>query len=117
MRTMSSPREHPESRTEEMHDMEAMLHAISRLRSAGYTLDLRAVAGGRLRCPACGTLVHGSEVVVTETVRFEGISNPDDQAILDALIAPCGHRGLFSAAFGIYASADDVDVLQALPAI
>ena len=76
-------------------DVEAMLHAVSRLRSAGYEFDLRTVAGGRLRCPACGTLVHGSEVIVTETVRFEGISNPEDQAILDAVIAPCGHRGLF----------------------
>ena len=93
-----------------------MLHALSRLRDAGYDLDLRAVPGGRLSCPACGTLVHGSEVIVTETVRFEGISNPEDQAILDAVIAPCGHRGLFSAAYGVYASADDVALLQALPA-
>lgn len=93
-----------------------MLQALSRLRSAGYEFDLCAVAGGWLTCSACGTLVHGSEVVVTETVRFEGISNPEDQAILDAVIAPCGHRGLFSAAYGVYASAADVDVLQVLPA-
>ena len=93
-----------------------MLQAVGRLRSAGYEFDLRAVAGGRLSCPACGTIVHGSEVIVTETVRFEGISNPEDQAILDAMITPCGHRGLFSAAYGVYASADDVDVLQVLPA-
>ena len=50
-------------------------------------------------------LVHGSEVIVTETVRFEGISNPEDQAILDAVVTPCGRRGLFSAAYGVYASA------------
>lgn len=97
--------------------MEAMLHALNRLRGAGYVLDLRAVAGGRLSCPACGTLVHGSDVVVTETVRFEGISNPEDQAILDAVITPCGHRGLFSAAYGVYTSAIDAEVLQVLPAV
>jgi hypothetical protein len=96
--------------------MEPMLHAVGRLRSAGYEYDLRAVAGGWLRCSACGTLVHGGEVIVTETVRFEGISNPEDQAILDAVITPCGHRGLFSAPYGVYASVDDVDVLQVLPA-
>jgi hypothetical protein len=95
--------------------VEAMLQALGRLRRAGYELDLRAVAGGRLRCPACGMLVHGSDVTVTETVRFEGISNPEDQAILDAVIAPCGHRGLYSSAYGLYASADDVAVLQVLP--
>lgn len=95
--------------------MEAMLDALSRLRRAGYRLDLSAVAGGRLRCPECGMLVHGSDVIVTETVRFEGISNPEDQAILDAVITPCGHRGLFSSAYGVYASVDDVAVLQVLP--
>ena len=97
--------------------MEAMLDALRRLRTAGYERDLRAVAGGRLRCGACGSVFEGSEVIVTEIVRFEGISNPEDQAILDAVITPCGHRGLFSAAYGVYASPDDVGVLLALPAI
>ena len=40
-----------------------------------------------------------------------------DHRSLDAVITPCGHRGLFSAAYGVYASADDVEVLQVLPAV
>jgi hypothetical protein len=93
-----------------------MLEAINRLRASGYRLDLFAVPGGRLRCGGCGELVNASEATVEETVRFEGVSNPDDQAILDAVVTPCGHRGLFSAAYGLYTSADEVEVLHALSA-
>ena len=94
--------------------METMLEATHRLRAAGYQFDLSAEVGGRLRCGACGELVDARETVVEETVRFEGTSNPDDQAILSAVLTPCGHRGLFSAAYGLYVSRDAVDVLQAL---
>ena len=91
-----------------------MLEAVARLRALGYVLDLRAAAGGRLVCPACGSQVDTSAVDVEETVRFEGASNPADESILVAITLPCGHRGLFSAAFGAAAPALDVDVLQAL---
>ena len=94
--------------------METMLEAIGRLRTAGYQFDLSADIGGRLRCGACGELVDAHEAIVEETVRFEGTSNPDDQAILSAIVTPCGHRGLFSAAYGLYVSRDAMDVLQAL---
>jgi hypothetical protein len=47
-------------------------------------------------------------------VRFEGVSNPDDQAILAAIMTPCLHAGLFSAAYGLYTTAIDADVLLAL---
>lgn len=95
--------------------METMLEAIQRLRARGYDHDLSAVPGGRLRCDACGTIVDPGETVVEETVRFEGISNPSDQAILEALLAPCGHRGLYTSAYGVYASIDDGAVLESLP--
>ena len=94
--------------------IETMTEATSRLRARGYRLDFPAIPGGRLRCGACGEIVDAEEAIVDETVRFEGISNPDDQAILNALTIACGHRGLFTAAYGVYTSTDDVDVLQAL---
>jgi hypothetical protein len=94
--------------------METMTEATDRLRVRGYRLDFPAIAGGRLRCAACGEIVEAEDAIVDETVRFEGISNPDDQAILSAITTSCGHRGLFTAAYGVYTSTDDVEVLQAL---
>ena len=95
--------------------METMLKAVDRLRADGYLLDFSAISGGRLRCSDCGELIDAKDIVVKETVRFEGDSNPDDEAILIAVITPCGHRGLFRAAYGPTSTPNDVDVLHALP--
>jgi hypothetical protein len=94
--------------------MEMMLDAIARLRASGYDLDLVAVPGGGLRCGACGDVTDAATVTVDETVRFEGDSNPDDETILIAVTTRCGHRGLFSAAYGPDTPAADSAVLQAL---
>lgn len=91
-----------------------MLDAIERLRASGYHLDLVAAPGGRLRCGQCGDITDAAEVTVDETVRFEGDSNPDDESILIAVSTPCGHRGLYSAAYGPDTPAEDSQVLQAL---
>jgi hypothetical protein len=96
--------------------METVLDAGTRLRAAGFTTDLSAAPRGRLRCPACGATVDAARCTVVDIVRFEGDSNPDDEAILVALISPCGHRGQFSCAYGQTIGADAAEVLRALPA-
>ena len=96
--------------------METMLEAVARLQAAGYRLEFTALPGGRLRCGGCGEIIDASSLTVEETVRFEGDSNPDDEAILVALTMPCGCQGLYGAAFGPSTPPDDVEVLHALVA-
>ena len=91
-----------------------MSEAIRRLRAAGYVIDFSAVAGAKLRCGECGELVAADAVTIDEIVRFEGESNPDDEAILLAITSPCGHRGQLSAAYGTAMTPEEVDVLRAL---
>ena len=90
------------------------MQAIARLRAAGYATDLFVEPGGALRCRECGETLAASSMTVDEIVRFEGDSNPDDEAILFAITTPLGHRGLFAAAYGSGMTADEVDVLRAL---
>ncbi|MGH9022552.1 MAG: hypothetical protein ACRDV9_05560 [Acidimicrobiia bacterium] len=94
--------------------METMLEAIERLRADGYLVDWLAVPGGRLRSVGSTDAFDARDVSVHETVRFEGDSNPEDQAILAAIVAPGGRRGLYSSAYGPDTASDDVDVLQAI---
>lgn len=96
--------------------METVLGASTRLRTLGFTTDLSALPHGRLRCAACETTVDAASCTVVHIVRFEGESNPDDQAILVAITSPCGHEGLFSCAYGHMAGTDASVVLRALPA-
>ncbi len=95
--------------------METMTEAISRLRRDGFALDFTATDDGRLRCGACGANHEPSAMVIDEIVRYEGSSNPDDEAILLAMHCACQQAGLYLAAFGPNATAADAAVLQLLP--
>ena len=95
-------------------DMETMLQAVDRLRASGFEHDLTVYSAGCLRCSTCGEITEANQVTLEETVRFEGESNPDDQSILVALTTSCGHRGLYSSAYGPTAPGADAEVHRAL---
>ena len=97
-----------------MAAMETLSEAIGRLTDAGYVHDLRA-DGGQLVCDRCGSRFDPSEMIIDEIVRFEGMSDPDDQAILYALGDGSGSVGLYAAAYGAGASTDEIAVSRALP--
>ena len=90
--------------------METLLEATARLQDSGYRGSWSAHPGGLLGCTECGTTVDAGEVVIREIVRFEGPSDPGDEAILYALIGPCGDRGLYSSPYGLYATEIHIDV-------
>jgi hypothetical protein len=94
--------------------METLVEAIQRLRAAGYVNDFFASPDGKLGCRSCGRSHDPEGIEIHETVRFEGDSNPDDEAILLALSCADGCVGQFSAAFGPATAAADVMVLQRL---
>ena len=94
--------------------METLTDAIARLRAKGFVLDFSAVPGGLLRCTECGMEFDPATVNIDEIVRFEGESDPGDESILFALSGPCGHLGLYSAAYGADATPEDIAVAAAL---
>lgn len=114
--TFSDPMSRRRARTDcEVPDaVETMLEAIGRLREDGFLLDWLAVSGGRLRTVGSNDQFDAREATVNETVRFEGHSNPADEGILIAIVAPGGRRGLYSSAYGPDATPDDAAVLQAI---
>ena len=97
-----------------MAAMETLSAAIGRLTNAGYVHDFRADRG-QLVCDRCGARFDPSEMTIDEVVRFEGMSDPDDEAILYALGTVNGSLGLYAAAYGAAASTDDIRVSRALP--
>lgn len=94
--------------------METVIEAIARLRSQGYDLEMSAAPGGRLTCGTCHDDVDPDEAVVDVTVRFEGASDPDDEAIVMAISTSHGHKGYLVAAYGPDMPVDDVALMQAL---
>jgi len=94
--------------------METLTEAIDRLRGDGYAHDFFAVADGKLRCRQCGTELDASTLTITNVVRFEGESDPEDESVLYGLSFDGTPAGLYSAPYGSSATPEDIAVSAAL---
>lgn len=94
--------------------LETLSHAQQRLTDAGFVADL-TVSGEVLHDSATGLDYEPAALKVVELVRFEGTSDPGDEAILLAVATRDGAPvGTFTAPFGPAASAEEAEVLRHL---
>ncbi len=88
--------------------------AITLLADAGYTADL-SPRGGALHCAACGQDHDATGARVDHLFRFEGASDPDDEAIVLGLTCPaCGERGVLVSGYGPSTDPDEIDLILSL---
>lgn len=83
-------------------EVATLAEVMDDLARRGFT-DHFTPAGGGLRAVQSGTTFTPSQVTIAEYHRFEGVSDPDDMAILYALETRDGIRGTLTDAFGVYA--------------
>ena len=76
--------------------------AVDELARRGFTEGFR-VADGRLRAIGTGETVRTEDLVIREFYRFEGISDPDDMAIVYGIEGKGGLKATVIDAFGVYA--------------
>ena len=75
--------------------------AVNELGRRGFTEGLRVIDGG-LRAIGTGEPVRTEDLVIREVYRFEGISDPDDMAIVYGIEGRRGLRATVVDAFGVY---------------
>ena len=93
---------------------ESLSEALDRLSKRGFRSGLRA-QDGSLRDLDTGEYYDPELLRIDEIVRFEGESDPDEQAILFALQSPGGKAlGTYSVAFGPATPPDDGEVIRRL---
>lgn len=91
-----------------------LVDVIRDWKAAGFGADL-FVAGGVLHCRQCHETHRPEEAEIVHVARFEGASDPDDEAVAFALrCVHCATRGILVAAYGPNASAEEADVIVAL---
>jgi hypothetical protein len=95
--------------------METVGETVDRLTRAGYVDQFRATARG-LR-DGGGTEHDPEHLVVDEYVRFEGTSDPDDEAIVFALRDPRSElRGTYAVPYGPSMGPADAEMVRRLQA-
>jgi len=92
-----------------------MAGVVDRLTKAGYSDTFRGEAGG-VRALRAGH-VHSPEDLVVESIdRFEGISDPEDEAMVLAIRCPVdGCRGTYTVPYGKNMSPVDGDLIARIP--
>jgi thiosulfate reductase cytochrome b subunit len=87
---------------------------VDELARRGFTEGFRA-EDGRLRALGTGQVLAPDELVIVEYHRFEGVSDPDDMAIVYAIESTRGVRGTVTDAYGVYADPAVNAVLADVP--
>jgi len=89
-------------------------HVVDELIRRGFPEDFRAV-DGRLQVLGTGERLRPEDLVILEYHRFEGISDPDDMAIVYGIESTTGTRGTVVDAFGVYSDPALNAVLRDVP--
>jgi hypothetical protein len=89
--------------------------ALERLEAAGHTGHFAARDTGMVLCLSCRQESPAGEVELVQVARTEGVSDPDDETAIAALVCPrCGTRGTLVLKYGPEAPLDDAEVLRLL---
>jgi hypothetical protein len=86
-------------------------NAISKLREQGFTLDFN-LKGNSLVCNEAALRPEDFEIV--DTYRYEGDSDPGDEAVVYAIRSASGLKGILVAGYGTTADSASTELLKKL---
>lgn len=83
-----------------MDTAETVTQAVEILTAKGYSSDF-ALDQAIVHCRACGAEHPFAKPTIRHTFRFEGVSDPGDEAIVLGIECPaCRRRGIIVSAYG-----------------
>lgn len=93
---------------------DSVTEALAKLAAEGYEVDFSG-RDGKVHCSRCSS-DHGPEAgQVDHVYRYEGPTDPDEEAIVLALRCPvCGAKGTLVSGYGPSTDPDDIELIVAL---
>jgi hypothetical protein len=91
--------------------------AVTLFEQRGFIGSFHVASTGpaELVCGSCGHRVPPGDAEVVDLFRFEGVSDPDDQALVAALNCRlCEYAGTFVIAYGPGTDANEAEVIAGL---
>jgi hypothetical protein len=88
--------------------------ALNSLKERGFTKDFN-IAFDKIICKETNECLNPHEFEITEVYRFEGESNPSDEAVVYAVESQDGNiKGVLVNAYGLYADPMSDDMIKKL---
>jgi hypothetical protein len=96
-----------------MFTYDTVTDAINGLKKRGYTIDFN-LDYDCIICHETPISLLPSEFEISEVYRFEGDSDPADEAVVYAIESKHGHKGLLVNGFGISADSISDEMIEKL---
>jgi len=96
---------------EEKYEMKTMVSCTNMLYKLGFSAQFKASTEGLLSLTT-KKLYKPEDVKIVNFYRFEGDSNPSDNAILYAIETSEGEHGTLTDAYGIYCDTDVTNFIK-----
>jgi len=97
-----------------MDSMTTVSEVLNKLKAQGYTVDFN-LDNNCLVCSENKLRVHPEEFVVDKHYRFEGMSDPGDEAVIYAISSPNHQiKGTLINGYGIYSDPDTDEMIKTL---
>jgi hypothetical protein len=97
-------------------DYDTLTEAMNGLKDRGYVYEFD-FKDAHLYTHADSKEFGADQLKIVEIHRFEGMSSPDDNAILYAINCADGSRGVLLDAYGMYADPEKTEFLKAVEII
>ncbi len=92
---------------------DTLSEAISALQQQGYTKDFN-LKSNCLHCAADDIELRPADFDIVDVYRFEGPTDPGDEAVLYAIEGKDGSKGMLVDAYGTYAEAISPEMAEKL---
>ncbi|HEV2483604.1 MAG TPA: hypothetical protein VGS79_28255 [Puia sp.] len=96
-----------------MYTYDTVVEAVKGLKQRGYTIDFNLEAD-RIFCGKTPLSLKPADFEITEYYRFEGPSDPADEAAVYAIEARDGRKGVLVTGFGISAEGVGEEMVEKL---
>jgi len=96
-----------------MYSYDTVVEAVKGLKQRGYTIDFNLEAD-RIFCDKTPLTLKPNDFEITEFYRFEGPSDPADEAAVYAITARDGRKGVVVTGFGISAEGMGEEMIEKL---
>ena len=96
-----------------MFTYDTVSEAVNGLKQRGYTFDFN-LEQDQIICKEISLALRPAEFEITEVYRFEGDSDPADEAIVYAIESRHGQKGVLVNGFGISADAAGEEMVEKL---
>lgn len=96
-----------------MHTYDTVSEALNDLQARGFTYDFNLLENC-IECKAKQSLYNPQQFNVVEVYRFEGMTNPDDSAVVYAITTEDGLKGTLTDAYGAYADSLSPELIAKL---